>query len=144
MQKYGFDDARDVLERASARETAARVVAGALAKALLATIGVAIVSHVIRIGEAATPSGPASVARRPRASSTTTRFAASTRRARGAMVAEIKAAAKVGDSLGGIVEVIAYGVPGRTRQPRPLGSQTRRTARGCSDEHPGRQGGRDR
>jgi len=56
MQKYNFDDARDVLERASARETAARVVAGALAKALLSTIGVAIVSHVIRIGEAATPS----------------------------------------------------------------------------------------
>src|SRR3984957_11538023 len=57
MQKYGFDDARDVLERASARETAARVVAGALAKALLASIGVEIVSHVIRIGEAAPPDG---------------------------------------------------------------------------------------
>src|SRR6202167_3870757 len=55
MQKYGFDDARDVLERASARETAARVVAGALAKALLATIGISIVSHVIRIGSAAAP-----------------------------------------------------------------------------------------
>jgi chorismate synthase len=54
MQKYNFDDARDVLERASARETAARVVAGALAKALSVTIGVAIVSHVMRIGEAAT------------------------------------------------------------------------------------------
>src|ERR1700689_310937 len=56
MQKYAFDDARDVLERASARETAARVVAGALAKALLSTIGIAIVSHVIQIGEAATTS----------------------------------------------------------------------------------------
>ncbi len=55
MQKYAFDDARDVLERASARETAARVVAGALAKALLATIGVEVVSHVVRIGSVATP-----------------------------------------------------------------------------------------
>ena len=57
MQKYGFDDARDVLERASARETAARVAAGALAKVLLRTIGVSIVSHVVRIGEAATNEG---------------------------------------------------------------------------------------
>jgi len=55
MQKYGFDDARDVLERASARETAARVVAGSLAKALLATIDVEILSHVVRIGAAAVP-----------------------------------------------------------------------------------------
>src|SRR5213075_1440118 len=50
MQKYGFDDARDVLERASARETAARVAAGALAKALLAHLGVEVVSHVIQLG----------------------------------------------------------------------------------------------
>src|ERR1700728_3128794 len=57
MQKYGFDDARDVLERASARETAARVVAGHLAKALLATIGVDVVSHVVRIGSVAAPVG---------------------------------------------------------------------------------------
>ena len=57
MQKYGFDDARDVLERASARETAARVVAGSLAKALLATIDVEILSHVVRIGAAAVSQG---------------------------------------------------------------------------------------
>src|SRR5438132_10345052 len=50
MQKYGFDDARDVLERASARETAARVAAGTCAKALLATIGVDVLSHVIAMG----------------------------------------------------------------------------------------------
>ena len=55
MQKYSFDDARDVLERASARETAARVAAGALAKMLLESIGVEIVSHVIRIGQVAAP-----------------------------------------------------------------------------------------
>src|SRR5580698_7727502 len=51
MQKFGFADARDVLERASARETAARVAAGALAKALLAELGVAVLSHVVGIGE---------------------------------------------------------------------------------------------
>src|SRR5579872_40591 len=50
MQKYGFADARDVLERASARETAARVAAGALAKALLAHLGVSVVSHVVALG----------------------------------------------------------------------------------------------
>src|ERR1019366_8228549 len=57
MQKYGFDDARDVLERASARETAARVAAGSCAKALLAQIGVAIVSHVVQIGGTEAPAG---------------------------------------------------------------------------------------
>src|SRR5580658_10602830 len=54
MLKYGFEDARDVLERASARETAARVAAGALAKLLLLQLGVSIVSHIVRLGEAAT------------------------------------------------------------------------------------------
>src|SRR5271154_3161398 len=110
MQKYGFDDARDVLERASARETAARVVAGALAKALLSTIGVAIVSHVIRIGEAATPADL-----RPLPADLDTVDDNEVRcfdaDSAAAMVTEIKAAAKVGDSLGGIVEVVAYGVP---------------------------------
>ena len=50
MQKYGFDDARDVLERASARETAARVAAGALAKVLLAELGAQVLSHVVALG----------------------------------------------------------------------------------------------
>ncbi|MFM8310534.1 MAG: chorismate synthase, partial [Ilumatobacteraceae bacterium] len=52
MQKYGFSDARDVLERASARETAARVAAGALAKLLLATLGTTVLSHVVQMGSA--------------------------------------------------------------------------------------------
>src|SRR4051812_23077912 len=52
MQKYGVDDARNVLERASARETAARVAAGAMAKALLATLGTTVISHVIQMGDA--------------------------------------------------------------------------------------------
>jgi chorismate synthase len=110
MQKYAFDDARDVLERASARETAARVAAGALAKALLATIGVEVLSHVVRIGAAASPANA-----RPEpgqlglVDESEVRCLDTT--AAEAMIAEIKSAAKDGDSLGGIVEVIAYGVP---------------------------------
>ncbi len=110
MQTYGFDDARDVLERASARETAARVAAGALAKALLAQIGVAIVSHVVQIGEASATAGLrplpgelAAVDESPVRCFDTT--------AEAEMVAEIKLAAKEGDSLGGTVEIAAYGVP---------------------------------
>ena len=110
MQKYGFDDARDVLERASARETAARVVAGTFAKALLARIGISVLSHIIQIGEARAPEGI-----RPRPEdlkaideSEVRCFDATTTVA---MIAEIKAAAKVGDSLGGVAEVLAYGVP---------------------------------
>src|ERR1035437_1217598 len=110
MQKYGFDDARDVLERASARETAARVVAGSLAKSLLATIGVAIVSHVVRIGAATTPSNVRPLADDlERVDESEVRCFDATSEA--AMIAEIKAAAKEGDSLGGTVEVAAYGVP---------------------------------
>ncbi len=110
MQKYGFSDARDVLERASARETAARVAAGALAKVLLAQIGVSVVSHVVQIGSATSPSTV-----RPGPDDLDTVDASEVRcfdvSAAESMVAEIKAAAKVGDSLGGIAEVIAYGVP---------------------------------
>lgn len=110
MQKYGFDDARDVLERASARETAARVVAGSLAKSLLATIGISVISHVVRIGSVAAPAD-----RRPSVDDLATVdqnevrcFDEATAQS---MIAEIKAAAKQGDSLGGIAEVIAFGVP---------------------------------
>src|SRR5437762_10068622 len=60
MQKYGFTDARDVLERASARETAARVAAGAVAKSLLAHVRVSVLSHVVQLGAAS-----ASIAHRP-------------------------------------------------------------------------------
>jgi chorismate synthase len=110
MQKYGFRDARDVLERASARETAARVAAGTLAKNLLGHLGVQVVSHVIQLGSVRSKSderpGPADV----------DRVDASALRcidpvAEEAMVEEIKAVAKEGDSLGGVVEVLGYGVP---------------------------------
>jgi chorismate synthase len=110
MQKYGFDDARDVLERASARETAARVVAGTLAKALLAHLDVTVLSHVVRIGSVeAAPGcrpGPADLAAVDE--SQVRCFDAD---AEGAMIDHIKAVAAEGDSLGGVVEVLADGVP---------------------------------
>lgn len=110
MQKYGLDDARDVLERASARETAARVAAGALAKALLSQLGVSVVSHVVQLGAAR-----ASGERRPGHGDLDAVDASSVRcfdpGAESAMVAEIEAASKAGDSLGGVVEVLGYGLP---------------------------------
>jgi chorismate synthase len=110
MQKYGFTDARDVLERASARETAARVAAGAVAKALLAHLDVAVVSHVVALGPVSAKGG-----RRPRPEEQAAVDDSPVRcfdpDAEQAMVAEVKAAAKMGDSLGGVAEVIAYGVP---------------------------------
>lgn len=110
MQKYGFEDARDVLERASARETAARVAAGAVAKQLLSHLGVGIVSHVIQMGPARSKSID-----RPKFADLALVDESPVRcfdkAAEEAMIAEVEAAAKVGDSLGGIVEVLAYGVP---------------------------------
>jgi chorismate synthase len=110
MQKYGFDDARDVLERASARETAARVAAGALAKQLLGHLGTDVISHVIQMGPARAPQEP-----RPTPADLERVDASPVRcfdeAAEEEMVAEVKAAAKVGDSLGGVVEVLGYGVP---------------------------------
>ncbi|MGD9703624.1 MAG: chorismate synthase [Acidimicrobiia bacterium] len=110
MQKYGFTDARDVLERASARETAARVAAGALAKKLLATLGIEIISHVIQLGPARSKS-----ITRPLPTDLAAIDASAVRcfdpAAEDEMIEEIKAAAHDGDSLGGIVEVLAYGVP---------------------------------
>lgn len=110
MQKYGLSDARDVLERASARETAARVAAGTIAKALLAALGVDILSHVIQMGGARSPSatrpGPGDLARIDESPVRCFDPGAEEK-----MVTQIKQAAKDGDSLGGIVEVLAYGVP---------------------------------
>ncbi len=111
MQKYGFDDARNVLERASARETAARVAAGTLAKVLLDELGTSVISHVIRMGDAAVPDdaprpGVADLARIDE--SPVRCFDAASEEA---MVDAVKAAAKDGDSLGGVVEVLGFGVP---------------------------------
>ena len=110
MQKYGFTDARDVLERASARETAARVVAGALAKLLLRQIGVEVLSHVIAMGAAqsSSPIRP-TIHDLPMVDESPVR--AFNKDAEQQMITEIEAAAKDGDSLGGVVEVLAYGLP---------------------------------
>ena len=110
MQKYGFDDARNVLERASARETAARVAAGALAKTLLAELGAAVISHVVQMGPARAPGEPRPTpADLPKVDDSPVRCFDSD--AEAAMIAEVEAAAKAGDSLGGVVEVLGYGVP---------------------------------
>ncbi len=111
MQKYGFDDARPVLERASARETAARVALGAVAKAFLRqAYGIEVLSHVVSIGSAgigdvALPT-PADL---PTIDASPVRVfdaAASDR-----LVAEVDTAKREGDTLGGVVEVLAYAVP---------------------------------
>jgi chorismate synthase len=110
MQKYGFDDARDVLERASARETAARVAAGTLAKLLLARLGMRVLSHVVQLGPERAKEGT-----RPKPEDLDRIDASPVRtadpEAEDRMVDAVKAAAKDGDSLGGVAEVLAYGVP---------------------------------
>jgi chorismate synthase len=111
MLKYGFDDARPVLERASARETAARVAAGTVARAFLRqALGVDVLSHVISIGASkpydGPPPGPADL---PAIDDSPVR--AYDKAAEEAMIAEIEAAKKDGDTLGGVVEVVADGLP---------------------------------
>ena len=111
MQKYGHDDARPVLERASARETASRVALGEIARRLLRqALGVEIISHVVAIGPVSVPDGvlpgPGDTAR---VDGDPVRCADPATSA--AMVAEIDAARKDGDTLGGVVEVAAYGLP---------------------------------
>jgi len=110
MQKHGFSDARDVLERASARETAARVAAGTLAKLLLRQLGVEVLSHVVQLGSVRSRAGerPKPVDLAQVDESQVRCFDPSTEEA---MVDEVKAAARDGDSLGGVVEILAYGVP---------------------------------
>src|ERR1700687_665210 len=112
MLKYGFDDARPVLERASARETAARVAAGTVARAFLReALGVEVLSHVISIGASKLSDGP------PPHFSDLSRIDDSPVRAfdetaEAAMIAEVEAAKKDGDTLGGIVEVVVHGLAG--------------------------------
>jgi len=111
MQKYGFDSARPILERASARETASRVALGTVARAFLQqALGVSVVSHVVRIGSVTAPEGVVpgpddldAVDSDP--------CRCYDRGAGEAMVAEIDAAKADADTLGGIVEVLAYGLP---------------------------------
>ncbi|MGB8651556.1 MAG: chorismate synthase [Mycobacteriales bacterium] len=112
MQKYGFDDARPVLERASARETAARVALGTVAKAFLKqAYGVEVLSHVVSIGSQAVAEGTPL----PRPEDLAQVDASPVRvfdpEADARLVAEVDAAKKDGDTLGGVVEVLAYGLP---------------------------------
>src|SRR3954453_12973900 len=109
VQKFGFTDVRNVLERASARETTARVAAGGLAKAFLRALGVEVFSHVLRIGSVAAPARgdlrPEDFADVDEAPVRSLGGAASQ-----AMVAEIDTARKANESLGGVYEVRAFGV----------------------------------
>lgn len=111
MQKYGFDEARNVLERASARETAARVALGAIARAFLGELGVTLVAHTLSIGPVRVPEGSAL----PTPSDVDALDADPLRCFDAAtsalMVAEVDKAHDDGDTLGGVVEVLAYGVP---------------------------------
>jgi chorismate synthase len=110
MQKYGFDEARPVLERASARETAARVALGAVAKALLAQVGVTVLGHVASLGQvAADPAEMPGPGDRERLDASPVRCLDGT--AAAAMTAAIDAAKAAGDTLGGVVEVLAWGLP---------------------------------
>ncbi len=111
MLKYGFDDARPVLERASARETTARVAAGAIARLFLRqALGVEVLSHVISIGASRPYDGPPPQPDDLQAidASPVRAFDEATEQS---MVAEIEAAKKDGDTLGGVVEVVAVGLP---------------------------------
>ncbi|MQA79865.1 MAG: chorismate synthase [Streptosporangiales bacterium] len=111
MQKYGFDDARPVLERASARETAARVALGEVARRFLRQVGgVDLTSHVVELGTVAVPPGTVPApGDRARVDDDPMRCAdADTSKL---MVAEVDAAKSDGDTLGGIVEVVVHGLP---------------------------------
>ncbi|MCU1510008.1 MAG: chorismate synthase [Glaciihabitans sp.] len=111
MQKYGFEESRNVLERASARETAARVALGAVARAFLGELGVTLVAHTLSIGPVRVPEDSPL----PLASDVDALDADPLRcfdpATSALMVAEVDKAHEDGDTLGGVVEVLAYGVP---------------------------------
>lgn len=111
MIKYGFDSARPVLERSSARETAARVAAGAVARSLLReALGVEVFSHVVSIGES-TPDRDAAPSFGDIDAIDDSPVRAASKEAEASMVACIESAKKSGDTLGGVVEVIVDGLP---------------------------------
>jgi chorismate synthase len=111
MQKYNFDESRPILERASARETAARVALGAVARGFLQELGVTLVAHTVAIGPVEVPAGRPL----PHNSDVDTLDADELRcfdpETSALMYAEVERAHKDGDTIGGIVEVLAYGLP---------------------------------
>ena len=111
MLKYDFSDARNVLERASARETAARVAIGAIVKELLRVAGMEVVSHVVRIGPVAAPGGTSVPAPEDLAAIDASPVRCWDAATAEAMVGEIERAGAEGDSLGGVVEVVVHGTP---------------------------------
>jgi len=111
MQKYGFDEARPILERASARETAARVALGALARAFLGELGIRLVSHTLSIGEVRVPDDSPLPTPEDVDALDADPLRCFDTETSAAMVEEVDAARKDGDTLGGIVEVLAYGLP---------------------------------
>ena len=111
MQKYDTHDARDILERASARETAARTVVGHLAKQLLSVIGVDVFSHVVAIGGITVPDAAPLPAPEDLAAIDGSQVRVFDAASEAAMIGEIEAAKADRDTLGGVVEVLAYGLP---------------------------------
>ena len=110
MQKYGFSEARPVLERASARETAARVALAAVARCLLAEVGVCVLSHVVRLGPVeADPAALPAPGDAARVDASEVRCLDPAAAAR--MTAAVDEAKAAGDTLGGVFEVVAHGLP---------------------------------
>jgi chorismate synthase len=109
--KYGFDDVRNVLERASARETAARVTVGAFCRALLRELGVEVLSHVVRIGSVAVPARARTPEPGDREAIDASPVRCADPSAGERMVAEIDRLRKARDTVGGVFEVVAYGTP---------------------------------
>ena len=111
MQKYGFSEARPVLERASARETAARVALGAVARSFLGELGIRLVSHTVAIGTVEVPPGSALPSPDDVHALDADPLRCFDHDTSAQMVAEVDDTKKTGDTIGGIVEVLAYGVP---------------------------------
>ena len=111
MQKYDFPEARNVLERASARETAARVALGAIARSFLAGLGIRLVSHTLSIATVRVPAGFALPGPDDVAALDADLMRSFDPETSAAMVAEVDRAHDDGDTLGGVVEVLAYGLP---------------------------------
>ncbi len=141
--KYDRLDARDILERASARETTARVAAGALARRLLDEFGVEIGSHVVSLGgiRAATPD-PLPVPLNDASDRSEVRVLDPT--VEREIIAQIDQAKRAGDTLGGEVEVVVRGLVLGLGSHVQLGPEARWPARRHADVHPGREGRRDR
>lgn len=111
VQKYGFDDVRDVLERASARETAARVAVGACCKAFLAELGIGVLSHVVRIGGVKVPARSSVPEPGDLDAIDASPVRCMDEGTADRMVAEIDRVRRSKDTVGGVFEVVAYGAP---------------------------------